>query len=79
MANSVDLTTIIFEMKKAEYPESIEETQELINELSSLAESEPDRERRRELFLLKIELRDHIIQLGIKNQRRKRKNTNRVG
>lgn len=79
MANSVDLTTNIFEMKKAEYPESIEETQELINELSSLAESEPDRERRRELFLLKIELRDHIIQLGIKNQRRKRKNTNRVG
>ncbi len=56
-------------MKKSEYPESINATQILINELISRAENEPDREKRRELFLLKLELRDHIIQLELEKQK----------
>ena len=56
-------------MKKGEFPNTIEESQDLINELTFLAENEPDRDRRRELFLLKIELRDHIIHLGLMKQK----------
>ncbi len=56
-------------MRKSEYPQSIEETQSLIDDLTYLVENEPDRERRRELFLLKIELRDHIIKIGLERQK----------
>lgn len=47
-------------MNKSEYPETIEETQSLIDELTFLVENERDKERRREMFLLIIELRDHM-------------------
>ena len=56
-------------MKKGEFPDSIEETQEILNDLTYLAENEPDRDRRRELFLLKIELRDHMLHLKLKKQK----------
>ena len=55
----------ISEMKLNEFPESIIGTQSLIAELDKRAEQEPDKEKRRELFLLKLEMRDHIIQLGL--------------
>ncbi|MEM9548222.1 MAG: hypothetical protein AAGA77_19730 [Bacteroidota bacterium] len=56
-------------MRKGEFPDSIQESQELIEELTDLAEREQDRERRRELFLLQIELRDHIKLLKLKKQK----------
>lgn len=56
-------------MKINEFPETISGTQVLIEKLTSRAEREPDREKRRELFLLKIELRDHLIQLGLRREK----------
>lgn len=57
-------------MRKPEFPDTVEEAQSLIDELTYLAENEPDREKRRELFLLKIELRDHLAQLRVKKKKR---------
>jgi len=59
-------------MKKKEFPETIEETQSLMDDLTFMAENESDRERRRELFLLKLELKDHIIKLGLRSKRKRR-------
>jgi len=56
--------TTIFEMKLSEFPDTIIGTQRLIEELDKQAEQEHDKDKRRELFLLKLEMRDHIIQLG---------------
>ena len=50
-------------MKISEFPDSIEKSKRLMAELESRVENEPDREKRRELHLLRIELRDHIIRL----------------
>ncbi len=58
----------IFEMRLSEFPDSITGTQSLIAKLDKLAELEPDKEKRRELFLLKLEMRDHIINLGLKKK-----------
>jgi hypothetical protein len=50
-------------MEKNELPKSISETQHLIEELLDFAKKEKDREKRRELLLLSIELKDHILTL----------------
>ena len=50
-------------MEKNEMPKSISETQVLIKELLDFAEKEKDREKRRELLLLSIELKDHLSTL----------------
>ena len=64
-------------MKKKEFPETLEDTIGLMNDLSLMVENETDREKRRELFLLKIELKEHLIQLEMKNKKRKRVNQKR--
>jgi len=55
-------------MKKNEFPDSISDSQSLIDQLIDRIENEPDREKRRELFLLKMELRDHINHLDLKKK-----------
>ena len=56
-------------MKKTEFPNSIEETQSLIDDLSNLVEWESDKEKRRELFLLIIELKEHLIKINKKQKK----------
>ena len=51
-------------MNIQEFPDSIDEAMQLIDDLKLRVENEPDKQRRRELHLLRIELRDHIIGLG---------------
>ena len=51
-------------MKFEEFPESLDEAMNLMDKLKNQAEDESDKDRRRELHLLRIELRDHIIALG---------------
>lgn len=43
-----------------EFPESIAETQKLIDQLDEQVAKESDREQRRELFLLLLELKEHL-------------------
>ena len=50
-------------MKTKEFPNSIQESEIIIDDLTQLAALEKDRERRRKLLLLKIELRDHVARL----------------
>ena len=59
--NAIILTEPFLEQHMNEFPDSIEETQRLMQTLSKQIERENDREKRRELFLFKMELRDHII------------------
>ena len=51
-------------MRVKEFPDTLDEALQLADDLEELAENEPDKEKRRELHLLRIELRDHIIRLG---------------
>ncbi|MDF1696355.1 MAG: hypothetical protein P1U56_11005 [Saprospiraceae bacterium] len=61
--NAIILTEPFIEMKSHEFPDSIEATQMLIQQLAQQIEEEGDRDKRRELFLFKMELRDHIHSL----------------
>ena len=61
-------------MEKNELPETIKETQILIEEILDFAEKEKDIERRREILLLSIELQNHIISLRRGKRKTSRKN-----
>ena len=50
-------------MVKNELPKSVDETQVLIDEILEFAERETDREKRRELLLLSLELKKHLLKL----------------
>ena len=50
-------------MRKSEYPSTIAESQKLIEELLEFAEVEKDSDKRREILLLSIELKQHISRL----------------
>ena len=49
-------------------PQSIIETQNLIMELLEFAKKETDRDKRRELLLLSIELKNHMLALKHRKQ-----------
>lgn len=50
-------------MDKTQLPTTVAETQHLIDELIDFAEKELDRDKRRELLLMSIELKQHLIKL----------------
>ena len=59
-----------FVMAYNELPQTIDETQNLIDELLDFAEKEKDIERRKEILMLSIELKSHLITLNRSKRKR---------
>ena len=56
-------------MRKSEFPATVAESQKLMKELLEFAEVEKDRDKRREILLLSIELKEHISKLKSGNRK----------
>jgi hypothetical protein len=48
-------------MEKKEFPQTVHESQILLEDLLEFADRETDRDKRRELLLLSLELKNHVL------------------